>query len=239
MAVHNQPGSPCDGNVYLTWSEFTGADLDIFFSMSTDGGVTWSPSIPVHVAGLPGDQWAPSMTVDPVTGHICIIYYSDQNAPCLRDEVWEAMSVDCGATWRTQVMSDAGPTPYVTSIVSLPGPYVGDYLSSDITANGGGLNGIFGGIWNDGRNGVDQDIYFDPDCNCCNHDGKRGDIDYNFSGPDVADLSYLVDYLFKGGPAPPCQLEADVDASGGLNVADLSYVVDYLFKGGPAPAPCP
>jgi len=63
-------------------------------------------------------------------------------------------------------------------------------------------------------------------------------------GPiDVADLSYLVDYLFKGGPEPPCLDEGNVDGiegpGGPIDVADLSYLVDYLFKGGPAPAACP
>jgi opacity protein-like surface antigen len=75
---------------------------------------------------------------------------------------------------------------------------------------------------------------------CCNHDGIRGDVDYNFSGPNVADLTYLVDYLFRGGPTPPCIEEADVDGNlAGPNVADLTYLVDYLFRGGPPPPACP
>lgn len=66
----------------------------------------------------------------------------------------------------------------------------------------------------------------------------RGDVDHN-GGVNVADVTYLVNYLFKGGPAPPCMEEADVNASGGNpNVADLTYLVDYLFKAGPAPPPC-
>jgi hypothetical protein len=66
----------------------------------------------------------------------------------------------------------------------------------------------------------------------------RGDV--NHSGAvNVADISYLVDFLFRGGPAPPCLPEADVNGSGDANVSDLSYLVDYLFRGGPAPVPCP
>jgi hypothetical protein len=80
---------------------------------------------------------------------------------------------------------------------------------------------------------------------CCTPP-MRGNVD-GLTGPsgeiDVADLSYLVDYLFKGGPEPPCIDEANVDGvigpGGPIDVADLSYLVDYLFKGGPQPVSCP
>ena len=62
-----------------------------------------------------------------------------------------------------------------------------------------------------------------------------GDIDNNGSGPDVADLTYLVDYLFGGGTAPAELAAADVNGTGTVDVADLTYMVDYLFAGGPAP----
>ncbi len=68
---------------------------------------------------------------------------------------------------------------------------------------------------------------------------RVGDVNNNGSGPDIEDVTYLVDYLFKGGPPPPIMEYADIDGSGGIpNVADLSYTIDYLFKGGPPPV-CP
>jgi len=70
---------------------------------------------------------------------------------------------------------------------------------------------------------------------CCE---LRGDVDHS-GAINVADLTYLVDYLFFSGPAPPCEEESDVDGSGAINVADLTYLVDYLFFEGPAPPPCP
>jgi len=74
----------------------------------------------------------------------------------------------------------------------------------------------------------------------------RGNVDH-ITGPagpvDVADLTYLVEYLFQGGSVPPCQGEANVDAvtgvAGPIDVADLTYLVAYLFQGGSPPPPCP
>jgi len=66
----------------------------------------------------------------------------------------------------------------------------------------------------------------------------RGDVDGN-SELNVSDLTYLVSFLFQGGPDPACSEEADVDGSDAINVADLTYLVGYLFQGGPDPAACP
>jgi hypothetical protein len=73
---------------------------------------------------------------------------------------------------------------------------------------------------------------------CCNHDGLRGDANYDM-GINVADPTFLTDYLFFDGPVPPCFDEGDADGNGSINVADPTYLTDYLFFGGPAPAPCP
>ncbi len=67
----------------------------------------------------------------------------------------------------------------------------------------------------------------------------RGDVNLDLDGPNVGDLTYLVAYLFQGGPAPPCEEEGDVDGTGAIDVSDLTYLVAFLFQGGPAPAVCP
>lgn len=80
--------------------------------------------------------------------------------------------------------------------------------------------------------------------NCCV--GIRGNIDGSEENPpdengiDIADLVFMVDYQFRGGDAPACFDEADVNASGGIDIEDLVFMVDYSFDrpGGEPPYPC-
>lgn len=79
---------------------------------------------------------------------------------------------------------------------------------------------------------------------CCNGDGMRGDVDGDAS-INVADVVWLVDYVFFGGAPPVCEddpgvfPEADADGDGSVTVGDVVLLVDYVFFGGPPPAPCP
>ncbi len=70
----------------------------------------------------------------------------------------------------------------------------------------------------------------------------RGDVDYSGVPPlDIADLVYLVDFMFNAGPEPECFDEGDIDGSGvePIDIADLVYLVDFMFNGGPLPPSCP
>lgn len=60
-----------------------------------------------------------------------------------------------------------------------------------------------------------------------------GDVNGDRLGPNVADLTYFVDWLFFGFLPPPVMEAANVDGTDGINVADLVYLVSYLFFGGP------
>ncbi len=72
---------------------------------------------------------------------------------------------------------------------------------------------------------------------CCT--GIRGNVDGDsLDEINVADLTYLVDYLFNSGPASVCQSEADVTADNEINITDLTFLVDYLFNNGQEPPAC-
>ena len=98
------------------------------------------------------------------------------------------------------------------------------------------LPGVFGLIWVGGGD-TGARAYFDI-LSCCN---IRGDA--NGDGApliDIADLVYLVDYMFTGGPEPSCWAEGDIDGSAvePIDIADLVYLAYHLFHGGNPPC-CP
>jgi len=51
----------------------------------------------------------------------------------------------------------------------------------------------------------------------------------------VSDVVYLIDYLFKGGPAPVPIQSGDANCDGKVTIGDAVYLVNYLFKGGKPP----
>ncbi|UCD65084.1 MAG: hypothetical protein JSW34_06540 [Candidatus Zixiibacteriota bacterium] len=50
---------------------------------------------------------------------------------------------------------------------------------------------------------------------------------------DALDISYFVDWLWKGGTPPEALEVADVDGSGQADALDLLYFVEWMFLGGP------
>ena len=71
-----------------------------------------------------------------------------------------------------------------------------------------------------------SDVTPDPACADVNFDGNI----------DVADVVYLINYLFQGGPEPfggVCIGDANGDAQ--VTIADAVYLINYIFKSGPAP----
>jgi hypothetical protein len=61
-----------------------------------------------------------------------------------------------------------------------------------------------------------------------------GDVDGDGS-ITIADVVFLVDYIFMGGVGPQPISLADIDCSGSINIADVVYLINYIFGHGPAP----
>ena len=52
---------------------------------------------------------------------------------------------------------------------------------------------------------------------------------------NILDATYIINYLYKGGPAPESPDSADLDGSGSMNLLDVVYLINFLYKGGPEP----
>lgn len=55
---------------------------------------------------------------------------------------------------------------------------------------------------------------------------------------NILDVTFLIRFLYQGGPPPAEPNLADVDSSGVINLLDITYLINYLYKGGPEPR-CP
>ena len=53
---------------------------------------------------------------------------------------------------------------------------------------------------------------------------------------DIGDIVYLVNYLYKAGPAPDPLDAGDANRDTIIDVGDVVFLVNYLFKGGPPPS---
>ncbi|HYI12349.1 MAG TPA: sialidase family protein [Thermoanaerobaculia bacterium] len=151
-------GSPTRGNLYVVFHadpDEGGADRsDVFFTRSTNNGVTWSKprSIASGLAATIGrdlttnDNFIPSIAVSPVNGHIYITFWDRrEDAANLKGRLFRALSTDGGQTFNV--------IPFATSTFTPVGGFkVGgsDYWSEYnwTTANANGIQFT----WSDSRN---------------------------------------------------------------------------------------
>ena len=72
-----------------------------------------------------------------------------------------------------------------------------------------------------------------PQC-CCDFPGDANST----NSINILDVTYIINYLYKGGAAPECPAEADPNATCSINILDVTTIINYLYKGGAAPQ-CP
>ncbi len=136
----------------------------------------------------------------------------------------------------------------VYSDVAKSAALAGEQINWQVLAGGGTtssspsfvLSGTVGqtavGLVSSSSYGLNQGFWqtFSAGAGCC---VLRGDVDGS-GDLNVSDLTYLVAFLFQGGPAASCADHADVDSSGAINISDLTFLVAFLFQGGPTPGAC-
>ena len=79
-----------------------------------------------------------------------------------------------------------------------------------------------------------QDFGETGPCDCIPGDAN------NSKNHNILDVSYLIGYLYRGGPAPTpyAKCSGDANCNCGINILDVSYLINYLYRGGTAPCTC-
>jgi hypothetical protein len=67
-----------------------------------------------------------------------------------------------------------------------------------------------------------------PTCGDINGDGRI----------NIGDALSVINFIFRGGPAPDPIAAGDLNCSGKITIGDAIYLIAYIFRGGPAPC-CP
>ena len=124
----------------------------VYVSRSTDKGQTWQSKIRIDNNSVGNDMFFPSISVDPITGLVAVLYYSSQNDPDNNQGVDAYLSIsnDGGNNWKQLRVTPT--TAYINSLgdvsdqsfgggVSAGNLYWGDYTS--VTAYNGIIYPLF------------------------------------------------------------------------------------------------
>jgi hypothetical protein len=126
-------------------------------------------------------------------------------------------------------------------IATLPNRFVGNYLirvfpepmgkglySLGIRIDGGAMETLAKGYRFISPEEVDSFHYYAPWY-------KVGDVNSDWR-INLGDIVYLINYLYKNGPAPDPIERSDVTCDSLVDLGDLMYIINYLYKAGPPPS---
>ncbi len=83
--LENFAASPTyPGHLYLTYEDWDGSQMDVKFTQSTDGGMTWSAPVVVNDDASPTDQFQPSVAAGS-GGAVAVAFY-DRRQRCPNDK---------------------------------------------------------------------------------------------------------------------------------------------------------
>ncbi len=144
--------NPVSGYIYVTFNDNpTGTDkANIYLTMSTDGGATWSARTLVNDDVTTTDQWQPTIAVTPDGQNLGIFYYSRQEDVTNNNlfKFYGRLGNISGSTVTftpSFAISDVGSLPEFGRDAPVNTVYMGDYTHASATPTG------FHVVWSDNR----------------------------------------------------------------------------------------
>ncbi len=160
--------NPVSGHLYCTFNDNpAGTDkADVYLTISTNGGATWSARTKVNDDITTTDQWQPTIAVTPDGNRIGIFYYSRQeDAANNLFKYYGRTGVISGASVNFDpgfAISDVASLPEFGRDAVINSVYMGDYNHASATAN------EFHVLWSDNRDDLpggaprkDPNVYYE------------------------------------------------------------------------------
>jgi len=226
-SVAEPAGADCDSLLMLV-DETTarlrqlGPAFDSAFTVLADMGLTAPPVVVVTEYELAEDGLGKHLTatvrnvsetaVHEVRAGLAAEDSSSVQATAETDTVIAALAAGDTGVFRWRIEVPAAETLFQMDLLIQPGTLPGDFLGDHRIVS----------------------VHFPA----ATYEYRCGDVTAD-GQITVADVTYLVAYLFRGDPAPVLPGAANVNGESGINVADVTFLIAYLFRGGPAPEACP
>ena len=203
-------GEDNNGGIYITWFDYKYSPY------------AWTGDIFLRRSTDNGQTWRSIQVL--TDNHLCIesdvcadnssafvVWYDERNGE-LHSEIYGRRSNEQGASWQPeQNLSNAPYQSYNPRVIAYS-----DWMHM---------------VWVDARD-LHGDTFYKRGTWYL-----RGDTNHDRI-INAADIVYLINYLFKGGPSPFVFECGDVNDDDVPNSADIVYLINYLFRGGPPPAEC-
>ncbi len=145
VAIDNSAGTRA-GYLYVVYYSWTGKQMKVYVTHSTDGGATWSAGVPVAPFSANKDQFFPWINVS-IRGSIGVTWLDRRNDPNnVSYDAYAAFSANGGTSFQVnQKLSSAMSNPFADGF---SGGFMGDY-----TGNAWAGATLFAS-WMDSRNGA-------------------------------------------------------------------------------------
>jgi aminopeptidase YwaD len=147
-----------------------------------------------------------------------------------------AADVDVGS-----LLVNSRVTPVETAILPSQPPFTGEVLQISISTDAfmASYTGVIDTIteayvvsWK--FNGESRRNYAEDSVVLIGQEYVAGDANGD-GAVNIGDAVYVINYVFRGGPAPDPPVAGDANCDDKINVGDAVYIVNYIFRSGPAP----